>query len=68
MKFRLLVLALGLVSLTGCSTVPMSYQEWREEQDRRRSAVTTGIPFKSKRQLLAEGTELQQIAAETRFP
>jgi hypothetical protein len=46
----------------------MSYDEWRGEQDRRRTAEATGIEFKSKRQVLAEGQELKRIAAETQFP
>lgn len=46
----------------------MSYQEWQAEQERRRTASQTGIEFKSKRQVLAEGQELKRIAAETRFP
>lgn len=46
----------------------MTYREWREEQERRQTAESTGIPFKSKRQLLAEGEELRQVAGEVRFP
>lgn len=46
----------------------MTYREWQEEQERRRTAESTGIPFKSKRQLLEEGAELKRIAAETKFP
>ena len=60
--------ALALLLLAGCHAVPMTYREWREEQERRRTAEQTGIPFMSKRQLLVEGEELRQVAGEVRFP
>lgn len=59
---------LAVLFLAGCETVPMTYEEWKEEQERRRTATQTGIPFKSKRQVKAEGEELKRIAAETKFP
>jgi starvation-inducible outer membrane lipoprotein len=62
------LLATTLLLLAGCNAVPMTYQEWREEQERRRTAESTGIPFKSKRQLLAEGEELKRIVGEVQFP
>lgn len=65
---RNLVAAGTLAWVAGCATVPMSYREWQEEQVRRQTADSTGIPFKSKRQVLAEGEELKRIAAEVTFP
>lgn len=59
---------LAVLFLSGCETVPMTYREWKEEQERRRTATQTGIPFKSKRQVKAEGEELKKIAGEVRFP
>lgn len=55
------------MTLAGCNTIPMSYDEWQAEQERRRTADTTGIPFKSKRQLIVEGEELKRIVSEVRF-
>lgn len=65
---RFLLPAIALACLTGCGAVPMTYPEWQAEQERRRTAESTGIPFKSKRQLLAEGEELRRVSGETRFP
>ena len=63
--FAKLTLALGLLALAGCNTVPMTYAEWNAELKQRKEMAEHGIEFKSRRQLRAEANELRKINDST---
>jgi hypothetical protein len=65
-RARLLASAIFLV-LAGCNAVPMTYQEWQQEQEDRQKAARAGIEFKSRRQILAEAADMKKVLAETSF-
>lgn len=45
----------------------MSYSEWQQEQIDRRKAEQAGIVFKSRREILAEASDMKKVLAETSF-
>lgn len=53
--------------LTGCTSVPMNYAQWKKEQEDRRKFEQAGLPYKSPAQLRAEAAEMRRIAEKTTF-
>jgi hypothetical protein len=53
--------------LSGCSSVPMNYSQWKKEQEERRKFEQAGLPYKSPSQLRAEAAEMRRVAEETTF-
>ena len=66
---RLIVGALLLVNLlaAGCSAIPMSYSQWKSDQDQRAKFAEAGVPYKSPSELRGEAEEMRRVAQETTF-
>jgi hypothetical protein len=64
--FLAVVFSATLVS-SGCNAVPMSYSDWQKEQADRIAAERAGVPFKSRRDILAEAADMKRVLAETSF-
>jgi hypothetical protein len=63
----LVLISAIMLPLGGCNAVPMTYQEWQKEQQDRIAAERAGIPFKSRREILAEAADMKRVLAETSF-
>jgi hypothetical protein len=58
-----------LVSLltAGCNAVPMTYSQWKQEQEQRAKFAEAGIAYKSPSELRGEAEEMRRIAQDTTF-
>ena len=53
--------------LAGCAAVPMTYEDWKDEQDARKRYADAGVPYKTREQLRDEAAEMRRLAQETAF-
>jgi len=68
MKVRVLSLFVLLSPfIAGCSSIPMTYAEWKKEMDDRQAFARAGQEYKSPAQLRAEAAEMRQLADTTPF-
>ena len=68
MKVRVLFLFILLSPfIAGCSSVPMTYAEWKKEMDDRQAFARAGLEYKSPAQLREEAAEMRQLADSTPF-
>ncbi len=47
--------------------VPMSYSDWKNEQDKRARYAQAGVTYKSPEELRDEAAEMRSTAQETSF-
>ncbi len=53
--------------LAGCTSVPVTYAEWKKEQQDKAKFARAGLPYKSPSQLRAEAAEMRRLVQETTF-
>jgi hypothetical protein len=64
---RVSVVPLACLFLAGCAAVPMTYEDWKEEQDARKRYADAGVPYKTREQLQDEAAEMRRVAQDTKF-
>ncbi len=65
--FSLVPAALLASCLGGCQATPMTYAQWKKEQDDKLAFKKAGLEYKSPAQLKAEATEMKKTGEETSF-
>lgn len=53
--------------LAGCNAIPMTHEQWKEEQAKKLEMEKAGVQYKSPSQIRAEAEEMKKAADEASF-
>ncbi|MBL9215165.1 MAG: hypothetical protein JNG83_06790 [Opitutaceae bacterium] len=53
--------------LAGCVSDPMTYEQWKKEQEKKRQATEAGVEYKSPAQIRAEAKSMKEETGDTTF-